>query len=1437
MNRFLLMLLAVAAIAAGPAHAQERANDYVEGEVLVRYHEGSAAQSAVASRYPGLRMVSTIPVRRGTRTRNVHLLRSDGATTAELVKLLRADPEVEIVEPNYRYRAQQLTPDDPRFDELWGLTRIGAPDAWATQTGSSDVVVAILDSGIDYNHADLAANMWTTPGAASCTGLTPQQTTWVNNGIHGYDFAADDDGNDDADPMDSDGHGTHVAGTVAAVGNNGTGVVGVNWQAALLAVKMMRPDGFFYSSDQLQGMEYVQALAENCGVNIVAANASYGGAGTGSTLIRDAIEALGDAGVIFVAAAGNDAVDSDVVPYRPAGYDLGNIVAVASIDTADELSSFSNYGLESVHLAAPGSGILSAATVGMVTHEDDDYSATVFTFSPTISGELVAEMYHCGLLLEPGDCPAEVAGNIALVERGNINFSEKVANAQVAGAIAVVIYNSVAGGEAPINGTLGEPGDWLPTLGVARSVGLALRDLNAPELTLSTPGGYAFSNGTSMATPHVTGAIALMAAQFPGESVAQRVERLLASTEQLPALTDTTRSGGLLNLRQLFAAVATLPPVRPGTPVAVRTAPDAAQVTWEDRSTHTTSFVVERAAGAGAFIEVATVAASTTTLAQTGLTTNASYRWRVRAVGPGGSSAWSPEASIGPALQSGSVINGFVGLQEWDVHTIFAGANRARLRATINELTDDGDLYLRQGSIPTLGTFDCQSVNSSTIPDSCTVNNSGDNTWFIGVYGFQATNYQLTVWLSPLAVDGLTATPVAGLSIELDWTHDGGAAGFRVQRRSGAGSFTEIAALAAGTTEYLDASLTEGTTYTYRVQAHNPADDAPWSEEVSATAFQNPPVLPPALENFSIVSPAANTVELNWDAAASDTAGVRVQRRTGTGAFATIAELGPLSSSHTDAGVAAGRYGYRLVAFNNAGSTATATLEIDVYDAVVVTDSEGEPVTEATATGGQFALEVTGGSGDFTVTVLPSFDAGAVGAISAQGGGWLFTAPATGAFAGLYRVVVEDDVTGREQTVDVTVPLVVTRDLAVYRAGVDTIDVEVRGGSPGMVPVLAVQEDGAPVASSTVTSNPAANAAADGNPATATLLVNGTHDDAVVIATDTTRTGRSATFDIVAAVTLSGQTIDRFGAPVVGATILAAAHPGPAALPWVATSGAGGAFAISLPSPATAAYQLTASAAGFLDASVAASTCLSGCVIVLDVADHELSGTVGPMFPGETADIVLVYDNGGGEQDDLRRTVTAAVNGESVFTFPLDVRLDYLRLEVTATGYLATEDDNGGAGWNPAGADITDVRLDLVPTTPGIDALSVGASATLTAATLSARVDTAGRDTRVWFQYGVAAPTINSAETFLDAGGTVEVNRTIAGLTCSTTYQFRVLAENDWGETATSATASFTTQTCAVTTPPTPPRSGGGSIGVFTLLGLLAFWGAAFRRRGRRASA
>ncbi len=294
----------------------------------------------------------------------LYVLRLPSGTTPEAARrAIVRTAGVLYAEPDYLLQAT-TTPNDPSYPDLWGLHNTGqaggtpgadihASDAWAITTGSSNVVVAVIDSGIDYAHADLASNMFRNEADCNSNGVDDDGDGYVDD-CYGIDTA-----NHDSNPMDDSGHGTHVAGIVGAVGNNGVGVVGVNWRVKMLACKFMDSTNQGGISDAIECLNYVKTLRDR-GVPVIATNNSWGGPAF-SQALQDAIDVQRQRGILFITSAGNGAIDNDVTGTFPASYDLPNIIAVASTTRTDGRSPFSNYGRHTIHIGAPGSEILSTS--------------------------------------------------------------------------------------------------------------------------------------------------------------------------------------------------------------------------------------------------------------------------------------------------------------------------------------------------------------------------------------------------------------------------------------------------------------------------------------------------------------------------------------------------------------------------------------------------------------------------------------------------------------------------------------------------------------------------------------------------------------------------------------------------------------------------------------------------------------------------------------------------------------------------------------------------------------------------------------------------------------------------------------------------------------------------------------------------------------------
>ena len=363
-----------------------------DADVLVRFRAGVSEErkQAIAARLND-RVEDEIEAVDGLTT----IDDLDGERVEEIVNDYASLPEVEYAEPNFEIKVDPLAadsintrfvssdtlngPNDPLLSEQWGLVNTGQREgkagadvsagyAWERTHGNRKVVVAVLDSGVDYTHEDLAANIWHRP--ADMEMYFDKELGFIDdfNGFSAVDRSRD--------PMDENGHGTHCAGIIGAEGDNAKGVVGVNWEVEIMPLKFMGRGGFGTTKDAVEAINYV-IDRKKAGVNVRVISASWGSRQK-SKALEDVIRKAGENDILFVAAAGNDGMDADKTPHYPSNYKLPNVIAVAALDRKDQLAGFSNYGATSVHIAAPGREILSTWLDGAYEEHSGTSMATPF---------------------------------------------------------------------------------------------------------------------------------------------------------------------------------------------------------------------------------------------------------------------------------------------------------------------------------------------------------------------------------------------------------------------------------------------------------------------------------------------------------------------------------------------------------------------------------------------------------------------------------------------------------------------------------------------------------------------------------------------------------------------------------------------------------------------------------------------------------------------------------------------------------------------------------------------------------------------------------------------------------------------------------------------------------------------------------------------------
>ena len=544
----------------------------VPGEVLVGFERGASAGERATARRK-----ADVTVKRALLVPGVQLVKTGpGESIDAAIARLERDPNVRYAEPNH-WRTASATTNDPLLGQLWGLDKIDAPQAWDVSTGG-DPVIAVVDQGVNYAHPDLAPNMWRNPGEIAGNGADDDSNGFTDD-VMGADLV-----DNDGDPMDIGGHGTHVAGTIAAAGNNGVGLTGVVQDAQLMAVRVLGPGGGGTDADIADGFEYAATM----GARVV--NASLGGSGgTPQQLqtLRTPIQAHPE--TLFVVAAGNDGGNNDaaVGPNTyPCKYPDDNLICVAATTPDDTLASFSNFGTTSVDLAAPGTIVLSTG-LGR-TRLSDGFEAGDLAprWTPTVEAGTGA----WGLATPGGSSGQSVSdspsGNYAPNTQTYLDLATPLNLTGASGCVLnfiaktalgsgdrFLVYRSLTGGaswnaltSSIVTGSTGVYRSFNVNLvadnqsNVAISFGLESNGssqgdgVSVDDVSLtcsSSPTGeasYRFLDGTSMATPHVTGAAALLLGRKPSLTVAQLRAALLNTGDPVAGLAATTVTGRRLNV-------------------------------------------------------------------------------------------------------------------------------------------------------------------------------------------------------------------------------------------------------------------------------------------------------------------------------------------------------------------------------------------------------------------------------------------------------------------------------------------------------------------------------------------------------------------------------------------------------------------------------------------------------------------------------------------------------------------------------------------------------------------------------------------------------------------------------------------------------------------------------------------------------------------------
>lgn len=614
--------------------AQMETGDYRDGEVLVRFKSGIKAASFAAVH----KAIGASVVRKYKIIPNLEQVKlPQGLSVKDAVMQYMADPNVEYAGPNYIRKTEIIIPNDTYFVNQWALRNTGQyaygkagadirmAEGWDVTIGSGDITVAVLDTGIDYNHNDLVWNVWRNLGETSCTDAVDNDGNGKLNDCVGWNFI-----DDNSDPMDDDGHGTHVAGVIGAKGNNSTGIAGIMWLSNMMALKVCDANGSCDVGAEIAAIEYAIDMKNNHGVNVRVMNASFGGGGYEPNEY-DAISEANAAGLLFIAAAGNGGDDgigdnNDAFPVYPASYNLSNIISVAATDQDDRKVSFSNFGPTSVDVAAPGTYIFS----------------TVPNWWTMYYGYGNLEMFSGTSMATP-----HVTGLAGLLSAYYSHFTHGQIRTMILKYVDVLpTLNTwiLTGGR--INADRALKSLWAPTDFVATSTSPSQISLSWTERATDET-GYRLERRTEGGAYSLIATLAANANSYPdsgltdGTKYYYRAKAYNGIGDSPAYLTNET------------SAVTPLSPPTGLTVTAVSSS--SASLSWTDHSQSEAGYKIERRLSDGVFAEIAQVGQNVTTFSNSGLSADTTYVYRVRAFNSAaGNSAYSEEVSV-KTLSGGEV--------------------------------------------------------------------------------------------------------------------------------------------------------------------------------------------------------------------------------------------------------------------------------------------------------------------------------------------------------------------------------------------------------------------------------------------------------------------------------------------------------------------------------------------------------------------------------------------------------------------------------------------------------------------------------------------------------------------------------------------------------------------------------------------------------------
>ena len=882
-NRFAFALLATALLlpVAGYA-ASERARQALEDNpalqhapdsVLVRFAAGTNGnERAEAMRAAHASHARTLMA--SARLEQLYLIA--GRPVEAALNALSRLPFVESAEADFVVRA---VTNDQFYGLLYAINNTGqvvasqsgtfdadmdVAEAWSLSIGDPDLVIAVIDDGVEYTHPDINDQMWVNPGEV-VDGVDNDGNGYVDD-IFGYDFYSND-----SDPYDDNnintgqgGHGTHVAGTICAEGNNSIGIVGVVQQCRIMALRFLGPQGG-YTSDAISAVNYA------VGKGVRLSNNSWGGGGYSPSL-SSAIQSAGNQGHLFVAAAGNGGDDrigdsTDSTPHYPSSYDLPNIVSVAATDNRDQLASFSNFGVNSVDVAAPGVDIASSAWGSYY------YFSGTSMATPNVTG--VAALI---LSQNPGFSYAQVRDRLLQTARPVPGLSGKVATGGVVNALAALSV------------TPPEPPPAAPSNLAAQATGT-----NSIALTFSD---NASDEDGFKVYRSAAGADFSLLTTLSADTTAHTDEGLSAGTSYTYEVTTYTTAGESAASNTATATTDTEPVTLPSAPSALTaqaTSFDTVVLNFTDNAGNEDGFEISRSVAGAAFSVLTTLDADVTSFADSGLEAETAYAYRVLAFNAAGDSATSNQATATtPAAPSSEQV---VALSDQPVAGTVSGSVVATytddgVTQSITEIESGGRPNRRHSYLEHRWVFSLPPSTGATVHANAWSNAAESSEGFEFSYSLNGSSYvsmftlaggnensASTYLLPPGAAGTLTirvtdtdqtrgasvldtvyidhlyveaafeqvdppvapGTPVVLSSvpgaIQIGWADNAtDESGYEVERADAGGQFAVIANLGADSTEFLDDTVASATAYRYRVRAVNVGGYSDYSGELAVTS-------------------------------------------------------------------------------------------------------------------------------------------------------------------------------------------------------------------------------------------------------------------------------------------------------------------------------------------------------------------------------------------------------------------------------------------------------------------------------------------------------------------------------------------------------------------------------------------------------------------------